>query len=609
MPGIRWISPTVLAVVTLAANPVSAAVIVLSNATEQPLACEIRHCARDSEKITLAPGETRAVRVGKEPLLVAGPDRVLLEPYHAYFLTRDSGRMQVQGVEIVGKMPAAEDVGEVPDRESKPVRLGITLLADDADPRARAVWEKALRARVSAAADVIERACGIRLEVDAVAEWRSNPAAKDFPALRKDFETTAKPEKGTIAVGFTSRKSAAITGGIVSPNGTATPLGTHILLRENFPRTEAERVELLVHELARALGAVRSPDRLSVMRPRLDDELATSAKHRTTFDPLNLLALNIVAEELRAGNASKLADLSPAGKDRLRAIYDTVAKAVPDDPLPRELAKSLAPAAVVAKNPDPAVTVPKDPPLSKAERKLEATRKVLKAVVLRAEDLSRLPNAAPTDKLDAPGKRPIDDHLTIAYVRAAADTANTLDDDVKVHAFLIGLGIALDDSALIRNNPTTKKFWTAVESEEDRKERLKVLGKPTVQKRRDLCQHFFVSAALAAHLGPEAAEAAGITKELLDAVGGTGFSFVDLAVDLAGIAFAARIAKDPQSLDTFARVFYVGDHAPKIEGLVEGLPAAKFFKEYGSASDPRFHKAMEEVRKRVASVPAAPKLE
>lgn len=609
MPGPRWLTAAVLVAL---APPVSAGVAVVANATDRDVPCEVRHANGEPRRFTLAPGESRAVRVGKEPTLVVGAETVRIDPYHAYAVAARGGTPAVRGVELAGKMPIPDDVPDAPPAVPKPVRFPVTLLADDAEPRARAVWEKALRARVSAAAEVIEQACGVRVEVVAVAEWNSDPAAKDFSALRKDFETAATPEKGTVAVGFTSRKAAAANGGTPTPNGTAGPLRSHVLLRENFPRTEAERVELLVHEFARLLGAVRSPDRFTVMRSRLDDQLATHAKHRLHFDPLNLLALNVVADELRTGKVARWDDLGSAAKDRLRVVYDTVAKAMPDDPLPAALAKTVAPE-VAAKVPDPPAVndvprpkdpeKPKEPEKPKVDPKVEATRKVVKAVALRADDLRRLPEPAPGEA-DADGKRPRGDRLTAELVRAAADVAGTLDDNLKAPAFLLGLGIALDDSPLVRSNPAAKEFWEAVETETERKERVASLGVPTVRHRRDLCQHFFVSAALAVHLGPDAAESAGVAKELLDSVRPSGFSFVDLAADLGGIAFAERVRKDPGLVDRYARGFDVADHAPKVDGLVEGLSAAKFLRDYGSADDARFKKAMADVRSRVWAVPA-----
>lgn len=256
--------------------------------------------------------------------------------------------------------------------------------------------------------------------------------------------------------------------------------------------------------------------------------------------------------------------------------------------------------------PDPETTAPPRPvPLTLAE----ATRVVVKAIADRGAELRRLPEPAAGDKPDAAGKRPRGDRLTAEYVRAAAAAAVTLDPKQKAPAFLLGLGIALDDSTMVRNNPTVSAFWKTVETDAERKTRAAAVGAPTVRDRRDLCQHFFVSVALTQHLGAAAAESAGISKELLDAFRPSGFSFVDLAADFGGVAFAVRVTKDPKLVDEFARGFDVADHAPAIDGLVEGLPAAKFLKKYGGADDPRFKKAVADIRARVADVPGGKKSE
>src|SRR5439155_1495512 len=80
----------------------------------------------------------------------------------------------------------------------------------------------------------------------------------------------------------------------------------------------------------------------------------------------------------------------------------------------------------------------------------------------------------------------------------------------------IALGIGLDDSEMVRQFPAYSGLWKACESDDERKVRLAVLGNPTVRFRRDLCQHFAVSAALTALEGPAKAEAFGLMKEVLD---------------------------------------------------------------------------------------------
>jgi hypothetical protein len=342
---------------------------------------------------------------------------------------------------------------------------------------------------------------------------------------------------------------------------------------------------LLAHGLAHLLGAAHSPDPFSLARPTMGDGKARSAKFRVGLDPLNALAVGIWAEEMRDGELKEWGDLRPLARARLIAVYKTIARDLPDDPTAAESAarlERLAPVAREAAAEAPALTA-----------KQQAVRKVVRAVAIRAADLSRLPDA----------ERPKGDKLTAELVRTAAAVAATEEEEMQPAALLIGLGLALDHSTALRDNPLTRTFCRAVESDAERRERTEVLGSPTVRGRRDLCQHFAVSAALAELLDPAASEAAGLLKERLDMAGVSGFSFADLAANLAGIAFAREVRRDPLAVARASVVFEVEEFVPAVAGLAEGLSKERFEADYGSESDPRFRKALDEVRKRVRELP------
>ncbi len=127
---------------------------------------------------------------------------------------------------------------------------------------------------------------------------------------------------------------------------------------------------------------------------------------------------------------------------------------------------------------------------------------------------------------------------------------------------------------------------------------------PTVHGRRDLLQHFVLSAFLTAAYGERVADAAGVAKEILDAQGSSGFSFADLAADYAGIAFAKAVLTGHVSLDTVASHFATADYVPAITGLPEGLSWAAFLDRFGSTSDERFRRLREEIRTAIARLPA-----
>jgi hypothetical protein len=196
------------------------------------------------------------------------------------------------------------------------------------------------------------------------------------------------------------------------------------------------------------------------------------------------------------------------------------------------------------------------------------------------------------------------DELTRFYIRAAVKAARRLPESRSAPALLLGIGVALDTSALLRSNPVTAAVWKRVESDAERSARLKVLGTPTMHDRHDLAQHFVVSAALTAVSGAKAAEAAGILKELLDAEpGGSGFSFADLASDLSGVAFAQRLLAAPEQLKALETTFTVADFALPPAGLTEGLSQSQFEKRFGSIRDERFRKELATLRKKIKELP------
>jgi hypothetical protein len=253
---------------------------------------------------------------------------------------------------------------------------------------------------------------------------------------------------------------------------------------------------------------------------------------------------------------------------------------------------------------------PRDEPVESRQvgKLVDATKSVVAAVVEAGKKNQELPLA------NAPGAKPPfrreKDELTAYYFREAAQAAQKLPAEEAGPAYLLGLGIALDDSDLMRKNLVTSNFWAKVESDDARKARLKVLGEPTIQGRHDLCQHFVVSAALTVMLGSKHAESAGIVKEMLDSRDpNNGFSFNDLSADFAGVAFAAQLLKEPANLGRAARSFKVSDYTIVPEYRPEGLPAKDFADKYGSVTDERFLEKKQEIWKKVLKQPGfnAPK--
>jgi hypothetical protein len=230
-----------------------------------------------------------------------------------------------------------------------------------------------------------------------------------------------------------------------------------------------------------------------------------------------------------------------------------------------------------------------DSPDQDRHLRIEGARKVVAAVRESAGQNAR-------------GDAATGDALTALYVRSAARAALDLPAEQRAPALLLGLGLALDDSTVLVDNPLTAGICGKIETPEQRRARLRDLGKPTMRDRRDWAQHFFVSAALCELLGPALAESAGLLKEQLDMrQGGSGFSFADLQADLAGIAFAQRLRQGGQTVDQLARAFDVAAALPDPAGLREGLTQEAFRRDYGSTGDPRFLAELKSMRARLQS--------
>jgi len=148
-------------------------------------------------------------------------------------------------------------------------------------------------------------------------------------------------------------------------------------------------------------------------------------------------------------------------------------------------------------------------------------------------------------------------------------------------------------------------FYRQVESDEERKLRLAVLGSPTVRGRRDWCQHFAVSAI--AHRagradgsrGRGAAQGAFWTCGRAAAASASPTS----VPTMHGVAFAARVQKGRAGAGQGATGFAVNDHVPDAAGLTDGFDAEEFRKQIGSFDDDRFAAEVARIRQRIAELP------
>lgn len=585
--GKKSIAATLLLVLLTAAvgrNAV-ADVIVLANRTGRELPIRFMPVSGLAQPLTLAIGENKPLFLdGKANVSFSSPGapkNYLLDANCAYFLARSNdGRIDLQKIGL-GEDGTLAGGHTLPGAASRAPSATITvkLLVDEDEPARQIVWERRLRRRIEAASAIFEKNFHTSLKVVAVGTWNSDNATNDFITSLGEFEREVNSAPARLAIGFTSQWK--MVPGRMHMAGTRGPLHTHVLVREGNPQiSEPERLEFLIHELGHFFGAAHSPERGSVMRPILGDNQAGRADFHIQFDPVNTLAIAIISDEMRRRNLTKLGELSAETRKRLGQIYSELARSLPDDPAAfvyAQLVKSHSGTPIVV-----------------------ATRQVLQQIVHAALDNRALPVATGTSTTQS---RREADALTGYLVREAARAAQSLPDDVKYQAFLLGIVIGLGDNEIIVQLPGTGNIVRAIEAPSERTIRLTLLGEPTMRGRRDLAQHFFVSALLAATTGAGAAQTAGLAKELSDAQGGSGFSFADVAADRAGIRFAQGVLEKKIPLGMLALTFSVPSYMPDVNGLPEKLAARDLATQFGNKDDPRLLKQIREIDQRISLLP------
>lgn len=567
-----------------------AAVVVLANRTAEAVQFQVVSAAGGSRSYTLSKGDVLALprTPGLEVVYPAAgtKHRCRTHSNEIYCFMGDAKTLRLKQLVFRGawSQPWQDDADDGdpvnPSAASKKVLVSVTvkILVDQAEPTVQNVWEKRLRSRVEQASAMLERVCRVRLEVIEAGTWESDGRLTKLSELLRDFREKVVPGKARLAIGFTGQRQAL--GEDTALGCTPAPLHTHILLREYKSRTESDRLEVLLHELGHFLGAFHSPDRDSVMRPKLGEGRANLRAFRIGFDPINTLVMNLVAEDLARRPLRRLDQVSPRTRRRLLDIFSTAARTAVDEP-----SSSAYFVRLLGGTPPEGLTVR---PLSPAV--LESARAVVAAIMAEAKPkLASLPSDG--------------DALTESYFRAAAAACRRLPPKHAPDAYLLGLAVALDQASLLHFLGLHSIGWGKIESEAERRLRRKVLGEPTMYGRVSLMQNFVLSATLQMLVEGQSVSAASIQEDLLLLQGSDRFHFDDLMASLAGIRFAAQLDTVPAMLDELATSFRIPDYLLPLKELPGPLDCEEFRLKYGSTTNRLFLDQQDALGKRLLALP------
>lgn len=198
--------------------------------------------------------------------------------------------------------------------------------------------------------------------------------------------------------------------------------------------------------------------------------------------------------------------------------------------------------------------------------------------------------------MTGPARRPVELSDLLSHLLAFAPGAESGSDPIADNRAAILVLAAYVNGKGVRNPGVTG-------ASADRPRQHAVL----LRGRRDLAQHFFTSAALAAKGGGVLSNLVGLLKEASDAERGSGYSFADLAANRAGIRFARLATGSPtaaRALQAFARRgLSENDFMPPIEGLPEGLARRDFKVGFGDPQSTAYQRMVGLIDDRIDARP------
>jgi hypothetical protein len=99
----------------------------------------------------------------------------------------------------------------------------------------------------------------------------------------------------------------------------------------------------------------------------------------------------------------------------------------------------------------------------------------------------------------------------------------------------------------------------------------------------------------------------GLSKEMMDSTpGGSGFSFIDMAANKAGIRLAVAATRDSAAAhrvqDRLASGVAVADILPAVTELPEGIPRGEFQARFGGLGGAETQRLLEEINRRITAL-------
>lgn len=130
----------------------------------------------------------------------------------------------------------------------------------------------------------------------------------------------------------------------------------------------------------------------------------------------------------------------------------------------------------------------------------------------------------------------------------------------------------------------------------------------TLINRRDLMQHFLISAALTISTNKTLTDTIGLSKEIDDSDGGSGFSFADLLADRAGVRFAQTAIASESSARQLQKFMsrpelVENDFMPPYDHLPEAINALEFKKRYVNIKHEKYMFVENELQLRIGKLP------